>query len=184
MHTEQGREFLNSISTKTEKAEPMNRSEELLSIAKNDGGMAMIAKQIIDNGETSFSEMEISAALMEFSKQDKNRRAGESAVSAYARHIETNAEFRTALGIAKGYRIRARKEGDGHAVEKGYDAEARLAAGKQAYEKLVEIGEQQYPDLEPAAAFVKAFEHNPRLAKASRDYSIDAADDADGTGSY
>jgi hypothetical protein len=144
--------------------------------------MAMIAKHIIEKGETSYSEMEYSAALMEFAKQDKNRRIGESAMSAFSRHLETNADFRKALGITKNYKVHVRKEGDGHGEETPYDAEARLAAGKAAYEKLQEIGQQQYPDLEPAAAFVKAFEHNPVLARASRNYSINAADDADGTG--
>jgi hypothetical protein len=72
----------------------MNRSEELLSIAKAAGGMEMICKNIIDRGSTTITEHEFSAALMAHCKND---------VKAFSKMIETDSDIRRALGIAKGY---------------------------------------------------------------------------------
>jgi hypothetical protein len=101
LHTPQGRELLNLTISKQEKGKPMNRSDELRDIAKATGGMEMICKNIIDRGETTISEHEFSAALMEHAKTV--RKADESVPAAFARIFETDSDIRTAYGIAKGY---------------------------------------------------------------------------------
>jgi hypothetical protein len=96
LHSAHGRklaEHLNAIS-KSRKEEPMNRQAELRDIAKADGGMAVITKNIIDRGSTTISEHEFSAALMTHCKND---------VRAFSKMLQTDVDIKRAYGICKGY---------------------------------------------------------------------------------
>jgi hypothetical protein len=100
LHTRHGRKMFEHFS-KAKEPIVMNRSEELLSIAKVAGGMEAICKNIIDRGSTTITEAEFSAALMEHAKS--NRKTDESVVKTFSRMIEEDADIRRAYGICKGY---------------------------------------------------------------------------------
>jgi hypothetical protein len=102
LHSSHGRRLAEHLNNLTKRKDPpMNRTEELRDIAKAAGGMAAIAKNIIDRGSTTISEHEFSAALMEHAKAHK--RDNESTFGAFSRLLENDIDLRKALGIVKGY---------------------------------------------------------------------------------
>lgn len=121
----------------------MNRFEELRDIAKANGGMEMICKNIIDRGSTTISEQEFSAALMEHAKA--SRKADESVVRAFSRMIEEDADIRRAYGICKGYAYT-----ETTSVEVGNTAVSDDSA--EAVRQLKEMAEKQRRTFEQVFA--------------------------------
>jgi hypothetical protein len=165
LHTHDGRATARHLAeiTKTSiirKEEPtMDRMETLRSFVKSDG-ITGIAKHIVQKGGTGVTEAEFSDLIMEAAKRE--RRAGESDASAFARLFENpaNVDLRRAYAITKSTLM------DIQPVQVG-GADVSVNDSGKAYDQLVALAEEQRrrsPTLTDAQAFARAFEANPELA--------------------
>jgi hypothetical protein len=157
LHTAHGRALFQHFSKQMER--PMNRTDELKSIAKAAGGMEMICKNIIDRGSTTISEREFSAALMAHCKND---------VKAFSKKIEEDVDIRRAYGIAKGYPNMMSIEPVSTEVGSTITADD----SKKAYEQLMALAEKQHalsPTLTIEQLFARVFADpaNAKLANAA-----------------
>ena len=99
LHTPHGRALVEHLSKR--KDEPMNRTEQLRSIAK-DYGVAKLAKHLVaDNDAHGITEAELTSLIFEEAK--KHMLPGERPNSAFARFYSApeNLELRKAIAIAK-----------------------------------------------------------------------------------
>jgi hypothetical protein len=151
-------------TSRTQKEEPqMNRLDELKDIAKADGGMAMIAKNIIDKGSTTITEHEFSAALMEYAKIEAGK-TGKSKFTIFAKLYEDpDNEFCKAVNIIKGYPDVMNVSVS--SVEVGGTVTADDS--KKAYDQLMAMARRQH-ETSPAKTVEQCFEivmqQNPDLA--------------------
>jgi hypothetical protein len=153
LHHRGGRQLAEHLSTNTKEAPPMNRTDELRSIAK-DFGVAKLAKLIIDDGRShGISESELTTLMM-----DEAKHKGLSFEKYFT--APENIDLRKALQVAKGARLM-----DITPVQIG-GADVSVDSAK-AYDQLVTLAEEQRrrsPWQSAAQAFAAVFDANPELA--------------------
>jgi SpoVK/Ycf46/Vps4 family AAA+-type ATPase len=100
IHNAHGRALAERLSSVL-KSTREDQMHDLKSIAKQSGGLSVITSHIIEKGETSFSEHDFTAAVMEAAKLTK--RDGETDAKVFSRLFESSADIRKAYSICRGY---------------------------------------------------------------------------------
>jgi hypothetical protein len=135
-----GREF-----ARTHKQErPMNRLDELRSVAKRCGGVIEMCKGFVERNETDgISEHELVDLIR---KHDP--RPGETEAQTFTRHYTSNVELRKAIALAKSMPI----------VADPYDVRVSDQDNvEEAIKQLKELGRRQWPTASEAQQFARAF---------------------------
>jgi hypothetical protein len=160
MHTARGAELMRRLSKQRKEQTTMtyNRSEELMSIAKQYGPVA-VAKHIIDNG-ASISEHEFTAMVDAYAKSK-----GTTFVKLYTANDDDGLAIRRATQILKGFPV---------ATQVGGAAARDVDDPKDALRQLEELAEKlraQFPELSKAQAFSKVYTDpkNAALVRAERE---------------
>jgi hypothetical protein len=182
LHTAHGHalaEHLSSVTKTRKEPTPMNRSDQLRSIAK-DFGVVKLAKFIVDDGPHGISEIEFTKMVSD--EAQLHKLAGESSEKAFSRYFENNIDIRKAWQITKSTPVQTvdymsikpvngPRNPDYMSIEPtmvgGEDAMDVNTDKSKAYDKLVAMADEQRrrsPELTVAQAFARVFEANPELA--------------------
>ena len=148
-----GAELVRRLSKKQKETQAMtyNRSEELTSIIKQYGPVAL-AKYLVENGPSGLSEHEFTAMVETWAKAN-----GITFVKLYTAMDDTGLAIRRATQVLKGFSTA------------GPVREA-VASGSAYDQLMVKANELQKrePHLSREQSFAKAYQQNPELARTER----------------